>query len=119
LIHLLIASSFVFACGDEADYVDEGDTYAVELAPGKSTSFQIQVEAPHQFALLSPGAQLNATLTATTSKSSYESEWFGTPYVNIGESGEVTVEVRNNSDKPLSGELFSISTAVPAEFAQE
>ena len=94
------------ACG--ADMSDD-EVHDVNVKAGASTQLQIRLDAPTQLSLISDASGLNSTIKVTSTDSDgpdYESEWAGTPFVDVMEEGTYTIEITNDSSEPLLGSLY-------------
>ena len=106
---VLLSSFALFACGSNTGEGFDDESYDVTLQPGASTQIQVSVDAATQFSLESDASNLNTTIKVTKTSPDgpvYESEWTGTPFVDVMEQGAYTIEITNDSPDPVIGSLY-------------
>ena len=108
---VLLPSLALSACGADMGGGHGDEIHDVSLQPGMSTQIQVSLDAPTQLSLESDASRLNATIRVTETGLDgpvYESEWKGTPFVDVMEQCTYTIEIINESPEPVLGSLYQI-----------
>ena len=69
----------------------------------------VHIDSASQLSLVADEATMNARIEISGSDTNFESEWSTTPFVDVPESGDYKITIRNEASEPLLAELHTFS----------